>query len=244
MSPNTVDLRDPSIAEPIVGILLDPTFDSRYPWAALHLRVFREALRSELVRAARIEGSVMSVGAVLSKMVGDEAVAQLALASDARMLFDRLFGTSSRLRGEDSNRKRQWKARPFEVYEEQQRAGLVLHYVIAPDPYEPQKYTKWCLYTRTVGTVGITAAGSRAMLRMFGHHGKTFRVLLDGAVLNVRCLPVDFTLLTITAFRRLVIQKHPEWTVPAHRENLEDLANGGNAALRAVTTNFLGFPRP
>jgi hypothetical protein len=162
------------------------------------------------------------------------ALAHMCLAGHERPLWERIGEESLPLRGEDPTRPRRWQTAPLEVFQESLGGGrLDVHFAIAPDTHVPHIYEKWCLYGQTMAGAGVTEEAIRVMLKSFKGQARTLRVLLEGRVQRVRCLPLTVALAILPAFSSKTLERHPAWVLPERRESLGELVAGIGGALAA-----------
>ncbi len=229
-----VDVNDRKLGDDLAGWLLGCGTDERHEPA---LNRFKKRILDALVSEARAQGAEMSTAAALCSVTGPEAIADYWLAGSIRRLAEVMFEISVPLRGE-SRRRRKWKTAPLEVFDEV-REGLPMpmQFVVARDARDPDgQYQKWVLYERTVRPLGITTEGAKAMLDAFRRRGRRFRVLLDGRVQVVRCLPMWFAVTTLGMFHAALLDAHPGWVRPESRAELLAVAKRATEVLAAGET--------
>lgn len=214
-----VNVRDPNVSDMFAGMLLGLCRDRRRRGSRL-LTDFEKRLRAALVTAAQRQGAQINVGDVLGEFLSPSAIAHGALAGHDRLVAEQVLGMSCPLRGQGVGRPR-WKTPPLEVFEADiPDISPAAPFVVAPLGSEDGQYARWFLYGRTMMAGGVTREGIKNALRMFSHHGRTFRVLLDGRVQRVRCLPPQILFITLQLFGEHAATTYPHWTHPERRASL------------------------
>lgn len=199
---------DQKFGDYLAGLLLGTPAPSVAVDRAAYLK---KKLSLALVAEGHRAGPKMNTCRPLCELFGAQAVAHAALAHDWRLIAEQLFGVPLALRGEPK-RARRWREPPLEVFE----MAIIdvspcAHFIVAPFDGEDGGYTTWFLYERTMLAGGVSRDGAKAALREFSHHAKTFRVLLDGRVQRVRCLPPLVLFASLLLFGEHVESAHPDW---------------------------------
>ena len=206
---------DDMFGDALTGVILGEKPADR-PAGRVLARI-QEQLRTALAAEGRRAGPAMSSSRALCEVVGAEAVAHVALARDMRLVFEKLYGVRLPLRGEPS-RPRRWRVAPLEVFEmEIPDVPPRAPFVVAPYDVEDGAYVTWFLYERAMTAGGVSREGAKAALREFGHHARTFRVLLDGRIQRVRCLPPVILFITLQLFAEHAECVYPAWVARERR---------------------------
>lgn len=202
-------LSDSSFGDLVAGLLLG--MDPKDHPARERVEQCKAQVRQLLVAEGHRAGPAMNTARALSEFVGPHALAQAALANDWRLVLEQVYGVSTPLRGERDGLRR-WKTPPLEVFEMAiADVSPRAPFVVAPFGSDDGVYATWFLYERTMMAGGVTCEGAKAALREFRHHAKTFRVLLDGRVQRVRCLPPMILFVTLRLFGEHAENAQPGW---------------------------------
>jgi hypothetical protein len=231
-------LTDAAFGDLTAGLLLGMD----QPHAALRERVerFKQDVRAALVAEGRRAGPTMNTARALTSLLPAQALAQAALANSWRLVLEQVFGVSTRLRGEPE-RARRWKTPPLEVFEmEISDVSPRAPFVVAPFELEDGAYATWFLYERTMMEGGVSREGAKAALRMFSHHAKTFRVLLDGRVQRVRCLPPVILFISLRLFGEDLESAYPEWVQRERRPAFTRASKSFHHSIRGRVFSAMG----
>lgn len=231
-------LTDSAFGDLTAGLLLG--LKPPHPAVRERFEHFKRDLGAALVAEARRAGPTMNTARALSALLPPQALAHAALAKNWRLVLEQVFGVSTRLRGEPERAGR-WKTPPLEVFEmEISDVSPRAPFVVAPFDPEDGAYVTWFLYERTMMAGGVSREGAKAALRMFSHHAKTFRVLLDGRVQRVRCLPPVILFISLGLFGEDAESVHPDWVQRERRPAFARVSKSFHHTIRARLFSAMG----
>lgn len=200
---------------------------------------FKDHIRSALSAEARNFGARKNSACALCDVVGPLALAQFVLAKDGRLIREKIVGVPLRLRGE-LPRPRRWRSPPLEVFERSVALfSPEVLFVVAPTKHDKDEYQRWVLAGRALAAIGVTKAGVDGVFRTFGGHARRHRVLLDGCIQMVRCLPEWSTCASLALFTEERLTRYPHWVEPRQRAKLAASAKQCDDAMCGRATDLL-----